>query len=104
MTSAAFKELTLGLPGVIEHPHFDRIAFKVEKKTIFASIHEASCSVNIKLTMELQSEFSQLDSFSIFPVPNKFGLQGWTTFEISRLDREVVFAALEAAYQQVLKK
>jgi hypothetical protein len=44
----------------------------------------------------------QFDKKNIYPLSNKWGEGGWTTFEITKVDREIIFAALETAYQDVL--
>ncbi len=103
MTTQQFRDIALSFPGAEENPHFDRAAFKVIKKRIFATMLESSKTVNMKLTTKDQSAFCKLDKKSIYPVPNKWGESGWTTFEIAKAEREVILAALEAAYQDVLK-
>lgn len=103
MTVEQFRELVLSFPGTEENPHFDRAAFKIVKKRIFATLHEASKTVNMKLSNADQQGFSKLDRKNVYPVPNKWGLNGWTTFDISKTEPEVVQAALEAAYDDVLK-
>jgi hypothetical protein len=40
----------------------------------------------------------------VYPLPNKWGENGWTTFEIPKAEREVILAALEVAYQDVIKE
>ena len=104
MTTQAFKLLALSFPGTEDKPHFDRIAFKVIKKRIFATLLEPKQSVNIVLTPSAQSEFCALEEPGIYPVPNKWGEKGWTTFELENVPAEVVQAALELAYEAVLKK
>ncbi len=104
MTPQQFRDLALSFPGTEENPHFDRAAFKVIKKRIFATMHEASKSVNMKLSLADQKAFCQLDRNNIYPLPNKWGEGGWTTFEIAKTEREVILAALETAYQDVVKE
>lgn len=38
MSIEQFYQMALSFPGVIEHPHFDRTAFKVRDKRIFATL------------------------------------------------------------------
>lgn len=102
MTTEVFKEMALAFLGIEAAPHFDRTAFRVVKKRIFATLHEPSQSANIVLTPVEQAEFCGLDASGIYPVPNKWGQQGWTTFDLKKLPLEVVQAALEVAYQAVL--
>jgi predicted DNA-binding protein (MmcQ/YjbR family) len=103
MTPAAFKSLAHSFPGTEEHPHFERIAFKVTKKRIFATLHEESATANIKLSAVDQSVFCNFGKTAVYPVPNKWGLQGWTTFELTKVPQELILDALNAAYQAVLK-
>jgi hypothetical protein len=42
MTTEEFIDLALSFRGTISMPHFDRIAFKVEGKRIFATLHESA--------------------------------------------------------------
>ncbi len=103
MTVEQFRELALSFPGTEENPHFDRAAFKIVKKRIFATLHEANKTVNMKLSNAEQKGFCKLDKKNVYPIPNKWGLNGWTTFDISKAEREIVQAALEAAYSDVIK-
>lgn len=103
MHSEEFKNLALSFPGIISQPHFDRTAFKIEGKRIFATLHEKNESANILLSLPEQKLFSEINQL-IYPIPNKWGTHGWTTFEIKNLERDVVFEALRSAYEEVLKK
>ncbi|MFD2161551.1 MmcQ/YjbR family DNA-binding protein [Paradesertivirga mongoliensis] len=98
-----FKNLALSFPGTITHPHFDRIAFKVDGKRIFATLQESVESANIKLPVVEQSVFCAIGKSAVYAVPNKWGLQGWTTFELKNLPEELVRDALNIAYMDVIK-
>lgn len=102
-TTDTFRELALSFPGTVEAPHFDRAAFKVVNKRIFATMLEKSSTANIKLPPEDQAVFCDFNQEAVFPVPNKWGLQGWTTFDLKKTPRELVFEALNTAYQSVVK-
>lgn len=69
---------------------------------MFCSYLPADNSTNIFLTPEEQKIFCELDAH-IYPVPNKWGEKGATTFELDHLSREVVLEALTSAYNQVLQ-
>ena len=103
MSSEEFKEMALSFPGTISQPHFDRTAFKVIGKRTFATLHEESESANIVLAPAEQKIFCSIDN-AIYPVPNKWGARGWTTFELKRMERAVVLDALNSAYEDLLKK
>jgi len=99
---AEFRKMALSFPNTEEHPHFDRAAFKVTGKRIFATLHEPSNSANFKLTPGEQSVFAGAENGAMYPVANKWGLQGWTTIELKKASKELVMAALEAAYNEVI--
>lgn len=71
VNNETFRELALSFPGTEENPHFDRRAFKVTNKTIFATLHEESKIANLKLSRIDQSVFSTYDINAVYPVPNK---------------------------------
>lgn len=103
MSAEEFEDLALSFPGTIARPHFNRTAFKVEGKRIFATLLEESESANILLSLPEQEIFCAMDT-SINAIPNKWGTHGWTTFEFKKLERAIILEALSSAYQDVLKK
>ena len=98
-----FKQIALSFPGTEEKPHFDRIAFKVINKRTFATLHEESKKANIVFSKVDQPVFCSFDKNAVYPVPNKFGLMVWTTFELAKLPVELISEALETAYKDVFK-
>jgi hypothetical protein len=44
-----------------------------------------------------------MDGQNIYPVPNKWGQKGATTFELKQVAKEVVMEALLSAYNEVVK-
>ena len=104
MSTEEFKEMVMAFPGTEANPHFDRTAYRVTKRRIYATLHEPSQSVNIVLTPAEQGAFCQDTADAVYPVPNKWGLQGWTTFELEKVPTELVQAALDVAYQAVLEQ
>jgi predicted DNA-binding protein (MmcQ/YjbR family) len=103
MTYDQFSELALSFPHTIGSPHFERTAFKVVGKRIFATVHEESETANLKFSPTDQSVYCLIDKEAIYPVNNKWGLQGWTTFQLARIDSQLMLDALDTAYNEVLK-
>jgi predicted DNA-binding protein (MmcQ/YjbR family) len=101
MTNKQFSAMALSLPDTEENPHFDRRAFKVKGKRIFATLHEKSSTANLKLSPVDQSVFCLFDKNAVYPVPNKWGLQGWTTFVLKGVPKELMFDALNTARNAV---
>ena len=44
-----------------------------------------------------------MDSVNIYPIPNKWGEKGATTFELNKVAKELVMEALLSAYNEVIK-
>lgn len=100
--AVTFRKTALSFPGTEEAPHFDRAAFKVTGRRIFATLHEESETANLFLPIADQAVYADFDGGFVYPVPNKFGLQGWTTFELKNLPLELVSDALLTAYNAVI--
>ncbi len=97
VTAAACTKIILALPDVTSAPHFDRTAFKTNKR-IFATLAADGQSLNVKLTKVDQSVFCAFDDTVIFPVPNKWGLQGWTTVNLQKVQPSTLRDVLEVAF------
>lgn len=95
-----FSQLALSFPHTEQAPHFDRTSFKVIKKRIFATLHTPTHCANLKLSKADQQGYVEL-SDGIYPLPNKWGEQGWTTFELDNCPEDVLKSALESAYHLV---
>ena len=102
MTNIQFSHLALSFPGAIEKPHFDRKAYKIDGGRTFTTLHEILHQVNVFLPKEDQAVFITYENGAIYPVANKWGDQGWTTFELDQLQEEVLQSALETAYAYAL--
>jgi len=103
LTNSEFKQACLSLPNVEDKPHFDRIAFKISGKRIFATLFESAHSANIRLNLDEQRVFSNYEEGVINPVPNKWGEQGWTTFELDSLPSSLINDALNSAHLYAMK-
>lgn len=98
-----FTTLALSFPHTEQAPHFDRTSFKLIGKRIFATLHHASNSANLRLSPSEQSQYCTLNDH-IYPVPNKWGEQGWTTFELANCTEEILKSAVESAYLHAKNK
>jgi Protein of unknown function (DUF419). len=103
ISEVAFTEMALSFPGTEQRPHFDRQAYRVAGKRIFATYLPEDGTANIFLTPEEQSGFCSIDPVNIFPVSNKWGDNGATTFDLKGVSRDLVLEALFVAYNQVLE-
>jgi len=103
INTETFRKLALSFPGTEENPHFDRAAFKVSGRRIFATLLEKNGTANLLFSPADQQRFCSFDKNAVYPVLNKFGLQGWTTFELKKAPVELISEALFTAYQDVMK-
>lgn len=99
----ALRKIALSFPETSEQPHFEKTSFRVGKK-IFVSYDEKRNRACLKLAEMDQDVFSLIDKAIIYPVPNKWGKQGWTFFHLDKLDNEILEDALIHAYCEVAPK
>jgi hypothetical protein len=98
-----FQDLALSFHHTEQVPHFERLGFKITGKRMFATYLEKNNTANIFLTPVEQKLFCKIDPENIYPVPNKWGEKGATTFELDRVKKEIVTEALISAYNEILK-
>jgi hypothetical protein len=96
-----FVEMALSFSGTEQVPHFERIGFKVTGRRMFSTYLEKDNTANIFLTPKEQAVFCQMDK-AIYPVPNKWGEKGATTFELDHVPQHIVVEALLSAYTEVI--
>jgi predicted DNA-binding protein (MmcQ/YjbR family) len=83
--------------------HFEKTSFRVKKK-IFATYDDLNKRACIKLSEVHQYIFSSVDRSIICPVNNKWGKQGWTNIELSKISKALFIDALTTAYCEVAPK
>ena len=98
-----FRSLALAFPNVSEQPHFEKPSFRIGKK-IFASLDVPNNRACVKLSAADQDVFGLADSTMIYPVPNKWGKQGWTFIELTTIKKKLLTEILTAAHDEVAKK
>lgn len=103
VTIDTFRKLALSFPEATEEPHFEKTSFRVKKK-IFATYDDKNKNACIKLSEINQDVFSSTDRTVIYPVPNKWGKQGWTLVELKKVRKDVFVDALTTAYCEVAPK
>ena len=101
ITGEAFATMALSFPGTEQKPHFDRDGFRVTGKRMFATYLAKDNTANIFLTPEEQAVFCEM-SADVYPVPNKWGEKGATTFRLDGVPGHIVREALLSAYNQIL--
>src|ERR1700721_2965696 len=102
MTGESFVQMALSFPGTEKVPHFERVGFKITGKRMFATYLRKDNTANIFLTPNEQAVFCQMEE-GIYPVPNKWGEKGATTFELNSVPQHIFMEALLSAYNKVMK-
>ncbi len=92
-----FRELALAMPNAVEQPHFEKASFRVNKK-IFATLDSINKVACIKLSPVDQNVFTSVNSPAIYPVPNKWGLLGWTNIDLKKVRKNALIDALTTSY------
>lgn len=100
----AFQDLAISFPNTVQVPHFERIGFKIIGRRMFATYLEKNNTANIFLTPSEQKLFCRMDKKNIYPVPNKWGEKGATTFELNEVSKGLVQEALLSAYNDIIKQ
>ena len=93
------RQITLALPHTEEYDHFGRPAFKIKGKRTFATLWPAENRMMVKLSLIDQSVFNSFDASVFYPVPNKWGLQGATFVELSKVRLDMLTDAINTAYE-----
>ena len=97
------RSAALLLPEVTEEAHFEKTSFRVNKK-IFATAVPGHSRATIKLSVADQDIFCTFDETVIYPVPNKWGKQGWTHINLQTIQEEMLTEILKAAYCEIAPK
>ncbi|MBI3234336.1 MAG: MmcQ/YjbR family DNA-binding protein [Bacteroidetes bacterium] len=96
-------QLALSYEGATEQPHFEKTSFRANKK-IFATYDAKKQLACLKLSEVDQDVYSTLGKVAIYAVPNKWGKQGWTLFDLNIVSKELLADALDEAYGLVVGK
>lgn len=103
VTIETLRALALSFPEATEEPHFEKISFRVKKK-IFATYDAKNKRTHLKLSEIDQDVFASIDKKIIYPVENKWGLQGWTVVEMNLIKKKIFIDIVTTAYCEVAPK
>ncbi len=71
---------------------------------MFTTYWAENNTANIFLSVKEQTFFCKKDPSNIYPVPNKWGEKGATTFELDLVSKEIIREGLGVAYNTVVMK
>ncbi|PJZ70594.1 hypothetical protein CH373_06510 [Leptospira perolatii] len=99
----AFRKMALSYPEVVEQDHWGNPSFRIKKK-IFATLQPEEKTAVLKLNEFDRPIFWAIDSKMIFPVEGAWGKQGWTKVDLTKVKKEILIQAMNAAYCTVAPK
>ncbi len=102
MKEAELLALIRSMPECEQSSHFGTVDFRVRNK-IFCT-HPRPDELNLKLTREQQQMLVEAEPAMFRPIPNKWGLKGWTTATVGELDEASARSALTMAWNNVVPK
>jgi hypothetical protein len=94
------RKLALALPDISEAPHFDKSSFRYKRKILFTFDHQQNRAC-FKLPLELQAVYTKASPGAIYPVPNKWGMQGWTLVEIRKVSKTLFREMMKRSFDQL---
>jgi len=100
-TAKDFRKSALALEGTTEYPHFDRIAFKVDRT--YATLASDGKSANFKFTPDQQALKCTVAPDAFARIDNAWGRQGWTIGTLKALSVAELKAALAMAHAHGIK-
>jgi hypothetical protein len=103
ITLQNLRQLALSFPETTEAPHFEKTSFRVKSK-IFATYDGNNGLLCLKLSEIDQDVFCRIDKSVIYPVPNKWGKQGWTYVHLKKVKVKVFEDVITTAYCETAPK
>lgn len=97
VTAKRARTLALSLEGASSYPHFDRIAFRTERRT-FATLAVDGADLNFVCDLVEQQRLCELAPQAITPVPGGWGRMGWTRIDLKKIGGALFTAVLKAAH------
>jgi hypothetical protein len=96
------RRIALSLEGTTEAPHFDRVAFRVNR--IYATLAADGRTANLMFSPEEQEFKCMLAPEAFVPVPGGWGKNGATTVTLSAVSPTELKDALEIAWRHAVPK
>src|SRR5690349_14146468 len=97
------RQIALSMPGTEEYDHVGRPAFRANNRT-FSTLWMQDQLMMVKLSPIDQSVFCAFDSSIFYPVPNKWGQQGFTLVDLKKVRLDMLTDAIKTAWQTVMDK
>jgi predicted DNA-binding protein (MmcQ/YjbR family) len=103
VTIENFSQTALSFPETEQHPHFEKVSFRIKNK-IFAILAVKQNEAVVKFSLIDQSVFCAIDRTIIYPVKGSWGKQGWTYINLKKINKGLIKDVLKTAYCEVAPK
>jgi hypothetical protein len=103
LTPDDFRARALSMEGAFEGAHMGHPDFRANGR-IFATLYPDGEWGMVKLGLEEQQDFIDLDPATFVPAKGAWGLQGCTTVCLARAEPAAVRKAMQLAWQQTVAK
>lgn len=103
MTTKEAREMAMAFEAATEAPHFEKISFRVNKK-IFLTIDESAKRACVTLNVVDQDVYTLAGKGTVYPVPNKWGQQGWTFIDLPGVNKKLFKEVLTCSYCKAAPK
>jgi hypothetical protein len=97
VTAQRARTLALSLEGASSYPHFNRLAFRTERRT-FATLALDGADLNFMCDLVEQQRLCELAPQAITPVPGGWGRMGWTRIDLKKIDVATFTSVLKGAH------
>jgi hypothetical protein len=101
------RTLALSLAGVVEAPHFHRVAFRTPRR-IFATLDASVPDLNLMFDPDLRDfyceQYCEQAPGAFTPVPGGWGRMGATRCDLTAVDEATLLSALQAAHLRAAPK
>ncbi|MCB0794390.1 MAG: MmcQ/YjbR family DNA-binding protein [Flavobacteriales bacterium] len=103
MDLATARSMALDMPGTLERLHHGRPSYSVKKK-IFMTLWPDQLLAVVKFTPQQQQELGDEYPDQFAPVPNKWGIHGWTHIHLEVTSDRLFRYATDLAWRNVAPK
>jgi hypothetical protein len=100
VSAKKFGEIALSMTDTDVIPHFDKQAFRKNKK-IFASVHPETLLAMVKLTPEQQSVYLQLPGNICYAASGAWGRSGCTLFNLENVHIPLTRELIKLAWSNI---
>jgi hypothetical protein len=97
------RKLAMSYPDVSELPHFEKTSFRIKSK-IFLTINAPFDRACVKLSPIDQDVFCSFNKEVIYPVPNKWGKNGWTLINLKKVRKSMFKDIVNSSFVNVAPK